>query len=32
MGVISLANIESGMILGRDIVDRNRLVLLKAGE
>jgi hypothetical protein len=32
MGVINLANIESGMILGRDNVDRNRLVLLKAGE
>lgn len=32
MGVINLEDIESGMILGRDIINRTGLVLLKAGE
>ena len=32
MGLINLDNIESGMTLGRDIVNRNGLALLKAGE
>ncbi len=32
MGVINLEDIESGMILGRDIINRNGLVLLRAGE
>jgi hypothetical protein len=32
MGVINIEHIESGMILGRDITNRNGLVLLKAGK
>ncbi len=32
MGVITLEDIESGMILGHDIIHGNGLVLLKAGE
>ena len=32
MGVINLKDIQPGMILGRDIISRNGVVLLKAGE
>ncbi len=32
MGVINLEDIEAGMILDRDIVNRNGLVLLKAAD
>ena len=32
MGVINLEHIESGMILDRDITNRNGLVLLRAGQ
>ena len=31
MGVINLEDIESGMILARDIINKNGLILLKAG-
>ncbi len=32
MGKVSLADIEIGMILGSDVVNRNGLVLLKSGQ